>query len=199
MNPQQVWEIIGYVGSALVLISLLMSSVIKLRIINTVGSLIFCVYAIAIKSYPTAVMNGALVVINIYFLTKILKTKKSFSVVEVSTEDASVKHFLDVSKEDIAKYFPSVSIDSSMKALLVYQDMTVAGLFVGEANAEGMNVVLDYSTPQYRDCSVGRKVYDTLKNMNVKKLIYKGNNETHTSYVKKMGFEELQGVYTKSL
>ena len=65
MNPQLVWEIIGYVGSALVLVSLLMSSVIKLRIINTIGSLVFCIYAIAIQSYPTAVMYVVLVLINI--------------------------------------------------------------------------------------------------------------------------------------
>ena len=39
-------EMIGYLGSILVLISMLMSSVIKLRVINTIGSGIFCVYAL---------------------------------------------------------------------------------------------------------------------------------------------------------
>ncbi|MBQ5897462.1 MAG: hypothetical protein IIW81_03245 [Oscillospiraceae bacterium] len=38
-------ELIGYLGSILVLVSMLMSSVVKLRIINTVGSIIFTFYA----------------------------------------------------------------------------------------------------------------------------------------------------------
>ena len=57
-------EIIGYAGSALVLVSFLMSSVVKLRIVNTIGSLIFAVYALIIKSYPTAILNICLVCIN---------------------------------------------------------------------------------------------------------------------------------------
>ena len=41
MNTQSIWELIGYLASLLVLISLLMTSVVKLRIINLIGSLIF--------------------------------------------------------------------------------------------------------------------------------------------------------------
>ena len=54
-------EIVGYAGSALVLVSFLMTSVFKLRVVNTVGSIIFAIYALIIRSYPTAVMNIALV------------------------------------------------------------------------------------------------------------------------------------------
>ena len=38
-------ELIGYLGSALVVASMLMSSVVKLRVINTIGSGIFAAYA----------------------------------------------------------------------------------------------------------------------------------------------------------
>lgn len=201
MNPQQIWEIIGYVGSALVLVSLLMSSVIKLRIINTIGSLIFCIYAIAIQSYPTAVMNGALVIINIYFLIKISKSKKSFSIVEASASDSSVRHFLKESELDIEKYFPGYVIpeDKETKTFLIYQDMTIAGIFSGIKEDDTLNVVIDYSTPLYRDCSVGRFVYDKLSELHFKKLIYSGVNETHTAYVKKMGFVLENSNFVKTL
>ena len=46
-------ELVGYLGSALVVASMLMSSVVKLRVINTLGSGIFAVYALMIHSYPT--------------------------------------------------------------------------------------------------------------------------------------------------
>ena len=41
MDAGTIVEIIGYLGSALVLVSMLMTSVIKLRIINLTGSVIF--------------------------------------------------------------------------------------------------------------------------------------------------------------
>ena len=71
METATIYEIIGYVGSALVLVSFLMASVVKLRIVNSVGSLIFAVYALLIKSYPTMVMNICLVLINLYYLWKL--------------------------------------------------------------------------------------------------------------------------------
>ena len=61
MNTSMIIEAIGYTGSALVLVSFLMVSVVKLRVVNTIGSLIFTVYAFIIHSYPTAIMNVCLV------------------------------------------------------------------------------------------------------------------------------------------
>ena len=64
MNTKVLIEAIGYTGSALVLVSFLMVSVVKLRIVNTIGSVIFTIYAFIIHSYPTAIMNLCLVMIN---------------------------------------------------------------------------------------------------------------------------------------
>ena len=43
-------ELVGYIGSLLVVVSMLMTSVIKLRFINLTGSFIFTIYALIIKS-----------------------------------------------------------------------------------------------------------------------------------------------------
>ena len=43
MNTSTIIEAVGYVGSALVLVSFLMTSVVKLRVVNAAGSLIFAV------------------------------------------------------------------------------------------------------------------------------------------------------------
>ena len=64
-------ELIGYLGSVLVVVSMLMSSVVKLRVINTIGSGIFAGYALLIHSYPTALMNACLVGINLYNLVRL--------------------------------------------------------------------------------------------------------------------------------
>ena len=88
-------EAFGYLGSFLVLVSMLMTSVVKLRVINTIGSIIFTIYALIIRSYPTALMNAALVFINLYFLFKMTKTENHFRVVEVNSDDLMLKEFLD--------------------------------------------------------------------------------------------------------
>ena len=69
-------EAFGYLGSLLVLVSMLMTSVVKLRIINTIGSVIFTIYAFIIRSYPTALMNFCLVLINLRFLWKMSRMGK---------------------------------------------------------------------------------------------------------------------------
>ena len=81
MDTETLYELIGYVGSALVVISMLMTSVIRLRVINLAGSLIFTCYALLIRSYPTAAMNVFLVGINIYHLIRLLKTPKNYDII----------------------------------------------------------------------------------------------------------------------
>ena len=80
MTERQILELIGYVASALVLISLTMTSVVKLRIINAVGAALFTAYALGIRSYPTAIMNVGLVLIDLWFLYKVMRPDHVFSV-----------------------------------------------------------------------------------------------------------------------
>lgn len=79
MNTAIMIELVGYLGSLLVVVSMLMTSVIRLRIVNSIGAGIFTVYALIIQSYPTALMNFCLVVINIYHLTRMYKDKRKQS------------------------------------------------------------------------------------------------------------------------
>ena len=110
-------EMVGYLGSFLVLVSFLMTSVFKLRVINTIGSVIFTIYALIIHSYPTAVMNACLVLINLRFLWKMRGSGHHYELVEVSGDDKYLKYLLARQSEDIEKYFPGISItkDVSLK------------------------------------------------------------------------------------
>ena len=76
MNQSIIIELVGYLGSVLVVISMLMTSVKKIRIVNSCGAGIFAVYALIIHSYPTALMNTCLVLINLYTLAK-MRAEKS--------------------------------------------------------------------------------------------------------------------------
>ncbi len=58
-------EIVGYIGSALVIISMLMTSLVRLRILNLCGALLSMLYAIAVEAWPVVMLNGALLLIQL--------------------------------------------------------------------------------------------------------------------------------------
>ena len=189
MNETYIIEAIGYVGSALVLISMLMTSVAKLRLINTFGSLIFTGYALAIQSYPTAAMNFCLALINIYNLAKLLKDKKEYSIVELQPDDAFVTYFLDLYKADIEKFFPEfVKTGECNCAYLVCRGTEAAGILLGTDSGASIDVKIDYTTPVYRDCSVGKYLYNYLASQNFSELAAGNVSENHKNYLEKMGF-----------
>ena len=64
-------EIFGYIGTALVIISMTMKSLNKLRMFNIAGSIISMVYCIMAGTWPTVIMNLSLIAINIYQLIRV--------------------------------------------------------------------------------------------------------------------------------
>ena len=67
-------ELIGYFASLGVLVSFFMKDIRRLRIINTIGCLLFVAYGIMLQySIPIIITNVAITVVNMYYL---LKTKK---------------------------------------------------------------------------------------------------------------------------
>jgi hypothetical protein len=63
-------EWLGYSASIIVAISFLMKSITKLRFLNTIGAILFVIYAIAISAVPVALINLFVVCANIYYLAK---------------------------------------------------------------------------------------------------------------------------------
>ena len=185
-------EAIGYLGSGLVLVSMLMKSVVRLRVINTVGSVIFTVYAIIIRSYPTAVMNACLVLINLWHLMKLRDSKRQFDVFEDKPDSGWVRFLLNRSREDIARFFPgfdaAAAQASSARVFVVMHQNEAAGLLMGVPEDDGLSVLLDYTTPVYRDCSVGRSLYALLKEKGVRFLDLREVPELHRNYALQMGF-----------
>ncbi|KJY96610.1 MULTISPECIES: YgjV family protein [Pseudoalteromonas] len=70
------WEYLGYVASALLVTSLAMSDVVKLRWFNLAGCIAFTAYGVAIAAWPVALTNALLSVVNIYHLHKLAQAKR---------------------------------------------------------------------------------------------------------------------------
>lgn len=70
-------EIFGYIGTALVIISMMMKSINRLRIFNIAGSVISTIYSIIAGAWPIVVMNVSLIAINSYHLLKAYLDKEN--------------------------------------------------------------------------------------------------------------------------
>ncbi len=198
MSQQTIFEIIGYVGSALVLTSFLMSSVVKLRIINSLGCFVSVIYGLMIHAYPTLVMNGALLVINLYFLWKMSKSKTAeYHVTKANAEDGFIEYFLNTYKEDIHKYFPAFTSAAGDNYIRVSMcGDKVAGILIGDRSEEGvLNVDLDYTTPEFRDLSVGKWFYAHIDKQEISAVEVAVPTCNHEKYMEKMGFVKTGDKY----
>lgn len=64
------WDVVGYIGTAVVLGSFLINDVFKLRLVNTLGSLIWLMYGIGLNMMPQIVVNSCIVMIHSYWFYK---------------------------------------------------------------------------------------------------------------------------------
>ena len=162
MDNQTLFEIIGYLASIIIAISLLMKSLIRLRIINGIGALFFVVYGLLIQAYPVAVLNGIIVIIDVYYLLQMLKRSDYFTIMEVSSKSTYLNFFLDFHAEDIQNYFPEFNYlpDTSDLIFFVLRNTIPAGLIILRKQGNKGLVLLDYALKDYRDFKIGSFIFD---------------------------------------
>ncbi len=67
---------IGYLASLVIMISFLMKNISTLRIINSIGAIIFVIYGILlVTSWPIIITNIFILGVNSYYLTKHFRNK----------------------------------------------------------------------------------------------------------------------------
>ena len=165
MNINMLIEAFGYLGSLLVLVSMLMTSVVKLRIINTIGSVIFTIYAFIIKSYPTALMNFCLVLINLRFLWKMSRMDKEYEIVECDRNDVLLRYLVDHYRNDINRIFPGIDLNLRQidRAYVVLCQGKPVGITLGNAEDDDtLDLKLDYTIPEFRDFSIASMINSLL-------------------------------------
>ena len=68
-------EIFGYIGTVLVLVSMMMTSVRWLRIFNLAGAAVSMVYGALVNTWPVAVLNLGIIIIHIVKLCCLRRAK----------------------------------------------------------------------------------------------------------------------------
>lgn len=61
-------EWFGYLASLFVLMSFLMRNITALRYVNTLGCMFFVIYGVLLSSWPIIITNGAIIMVNFYYL-----------------------------------------------------------------------------------------------------------------------------------
>ena len=62
----EVKEIIGIIATLCVIVSFTQRELVKIRLINVIGAVIFVVYGFLIDSYSITILNGILIFIHLY-------------------------------------------------------------------------------------------------------------------------------------
>lgn len=194
-------ELIGYLGSILVAISLMMRSLLRLRIINLFGALFFTIYGILLGAYPVAFLNGLIVCIDLYYLFQMWRQRDFFTFLEVSPKSEYLRAFVEFYKDDIAEIIPSYSYKDyeDLLCFFILRNMMPAGLFIAKVHGEEAHIQLDYVIPNYRDFQVARFIFEEnaafFIQRGIRRFVSEGGSPIHQTYLQKMEFVNQGEVY----
>ena len=204
-------EIFGYVASVMVAISLMMSNILRLRILNAIGALTFAIYGYFVGAYPVVAVNGWIFLVDIYFLYKMLREKDFFKLLEgLDHRSPYLSYFIDFYKNDISAFFPDFKLDSleNPKIVFILRNLVPAGVFIFCKNEKNktIDIMLDYTIPAYRDMkNTSFLLFDKkehFKNNGFNKYQTRSCVKEHSGYLKKMNFKLVDsntGLYEKDI
>jgi len=188
-------SVIGWGGSALVVVSLLQTRILRLRLLNLIGCVILVGFNLAIPVWPMVGMNAVLAVINVVHLWRLLRHRHDdheYAVLEVNSTDAYLAHVLTAHEKDIAKFNPGFAPAASPYAFLVQRgERTVGVVLAHDAGSGRAQIDLDYVLPKYRDFTPGEFVYrrsDVFTNHGFHQVLASPRMRDSTPYLNKLGF-----------
>ncbi len=196
-------ELVGYLASLLVVISLTMTSVVRLRIISLLGSITFAIYGGLIGSAPIIVTNVAIIGINVWFLRKEFAlggpNGRDLGVSHIRSDSPFLADFIAFHLIDIHRFQPDFHVPTGddVVTLLLTRDGLPAGMLIGRRDGSTLTVDLDYVLGPYRDSRLGRWLYgpgaEVFRRDGVTALRSAGTTDAHRKYLERVGFQPSPG------
>jgi hypothetical protein len=209
-----VLEIIGWVGSILVVVSLMQARVLRFRWLNFAGSVIATAYNTIVGIWPFAAMNAVIAVIDAYWLWRLTRERHDadvYEVVPVAAADGYLRHVVGVHADDIARFYPSFGrpggaagdADADRWAYLVLRgDETVGVVVVRDAGDGVGEVELDWVTPRFRDFAPGEFVYrrsGAFAGTGLRSLVVAEDARDTGPYLERVGFAQVDGRWRREV
>ena len=159
-------DLIGWCGSALLVVSLMQARVLRFRVLNLVACIVLTGFNAALEIWPMVAMNIVLSLINLWHIRKLVATRHdvaTYDVLEVGPDDEYLRHVLRVHGADILAFQPDFVWDGTAPgrlAFLVQRGDETVGVVLVRDDGDGVaKVLLDYVTPRNRDFSPGEFVW----------------------------------------
>ena len=108
---------IGYIASAIIALSMTMSSIVKFRIVNFVGAFSFSVYGFLISSLPVGFLNLFIALVDVYYLYLIFNKKESFETLEVRSNNLYLERYVNFHSNEISRFFPNFILKPEINAI----------------------------------------------------------------------------------
>ena len=156
-------DLFGWLGSAILVGSLLQTRVLRFRILNLAACLSLILFNTLIEVWPMVGMNVATSAINLWFLVRLLRERhddSAFHVLQVEPDSAYFRHFLEVHAADIEKFHPAYAgTEPDDLAFQVERGDETVGVVLVRREGDVARVQLDYVTPRFRDFSPGEFIW----------------------------------------
>ena len=195
MNFDMLKEGIGYASSLIILVSLLMTNVFRLRLINGIGSVLFGAYGWLIGSWPVCVINLVIAGIDGWYLLQTLGSSAFFDLAPAASVGAEyLRRFFLFHERELEKYAPGLTLEDLQNACtcLIFRNMLPVGVFSYRQNGAAADIVIDFMIPEYRDFKAGRYLYRTkrmfFKEKGIKRFRAVARHPSQPKYYLKNGF-----------
>nr|MDA3851933.1 hypothetical protein [Spirochaetaceae bacterium] len=146
-------EWFGTAMSVIVALSLMQKKIKTLRIINLIGAVGFASYGLLIKAWPVLGLNAFIALVDIYYLTEIVRSQDFFSYISGKLDNSKYcQRFIEFYRDDMESYFPGQLQIKGLKYCLILRNMIpVSIILLQEHSSDEAEIVVDYATPSYRD------------------------------------------------
>lgn len=205
MELSFMYELIGYTASILIAVSLMMKSLVRLRLINLFGAITFIIYGIFIKAVPVVFLNSLILCVNVYNLWRMWRQKDYFTLMELRAESVYLKRFLDFYRREILEFIPTYLFKPKPEQLVLFvlRNMLPVGVLIVKPEGDAAEIYLDFVIPGYRDFRAGKFLFDEsagfFRQKGITRLLSEPGNPRHETYLKRMGFEMTAGQYALEL
>jgi hypothetical protein len=201
-------DLLGWVGSALLVTSLLQTRVLRFRFLNLVACSILVSFNALLGIWPMVAMNVVLFSINLWFIVRLLRERHdnaAFEVLEVEPDSTYLNYVLKINAPDISRFQPDFNPSAlgetpGTASYLVQKGAETVGVIILKVEGGTAFVSLDYVTARYRDFSPGEFVW-----RNSGLLVAKGVDRVVTppkmvdAYYGDLGFRREGGSYVLDL
>jgi hypothetical protein len=187
-------EVIGWLGSALLVFSVLQSKFMRFRVLNGIASIVLTAYNAVVGVWPMVAVNAALVVIDAWFIWQLTRAKKTDQAFTYTTADQALRDwFWQANGADLEKFHPGLAdrLTRAQTVIIFHRDRAI-GLVAWQPTSEASaELVADYVIPAYRDYAPGAYVYSAagpLRAAGLTAIASQDPKPAVETYLRKLGF-----------